>query len=261
MYPTLIELFGLQISSYGVSKALAALVAAWLLGRAFRRQGWDPELAQTMVLRAALLGFAGAKLYYLLEQLPSLSLHDLGGSGFTWYGGLLAGVASFWYDARRHRLDVGTVAGAAAIPLSIAYGVGRLGCLLAGDGTYGRPSDLPWAVAFPDGAVPTMVSVHPTPLYEAVAAFAIAAVLWRLRATIQPAALFGVYAILSGLARAAVETVRVNEPSLAGLTQPQLWSFALVAIGALLVVRHGSRATSAPVGGVHAEAVPVAERR
>jgi hypothetical protein len=92
--------------------------------------------------------------------------------------------------------------GAGAAPLSLAYGIGRLGCLLAGDGTYGPPSDLPGAMAFPNGAMPTTVPVHPTPLYEALAAFAIA-----------------------------------------GLTQPQLWSLALVvAGGVLLALRPGSEA-------------------
>lgn len=258
MYPTLIDVFGVQISSYGVSKALAALVAAWLLGRAFVRLGWDRDLAQNMVLRATLIGFAGAKAYYLLEHAGSLTLHDLGGSGFTWYGGLIAGIASFWVDARRHGLPLGLLAGVAAVPLSVAYAIGRLGCLLAGDGTYGKPSDLPWAIAFPNGSVPTTVAVHPTPLYEAVVALGIAGLLWVLRHRLQPAALFGAYAVLTGLARALVETVRINEPVIAGLTQPQLWSAVLIAIGAVLLARHRGRPVPPPQGAPAPDEAPAA---
>jgi len=45
VYPTLFTLFGVQLSSYGASKALAALVAALMLRREFRRLGWNPESA------------------------------------------------------------------------------------------------------------------------------------------------------------------------------------------------------------------------
>ena len=49
MWPVLFSVFGIQIQSYGVSKALAALVAAWLLGRAFRRLG--QPIAQVLLTR------------------------------------------------------------------------------------------------------------------------------------------------------------------------------------------------------------------
>lgn len=235
MYPTLFEIFGLPIGSYGVSKALAALAAVVLLTREFRRLRWDPDVATTLVLATTLVGFLGAKLYYLAEHLGSLAVHDFGGSGFTWYGGFLAGVATFVVIARRHRLPLAELAAVSAAPASVAYGIGRLGCLLAGDGTYGTPSDLPWAMAFPNGVVPTTVPVHPTPLYEAVAAFAIAGLLWCTRRRWRPTTVVGTYAVLTGTARFLVEIVRVNDEAVLGLTQPQLWSLALVVAGAALL--------------------------
>ncbi|OZM76364.1 prolipoprotein diacylglyceryl transferase [Pseudonocardia sp. MH-G8] len=235
MYPTLFEIFGLPIGSYGVSKALAALAAVVLLTREFRRLRWDPDVATTLVLATTLVGFLGAKLYYLAEHLGSLSVHDFGGSGFTWYGGFLAGVATFVVIARRHRLPLAELAAVSAAPASVAYGIGRLGCLLAGDGTYGTPSDLPWAMAFPNGVVPTTVPVHPTPLYETVAAFAIAGLLWSVRHRWRPTTVVGTYAVLTGTARFLVEIVRVNDEAVLGLTQPQLWSLALVVAGAALL--------------------------
>jgi phosphatidylglycerol:prolipoprotein diacylglycerol transferase len=163
------------------SKALAALVAGYLLARKFRRLGWDSDRAWNIVVVATVLGFAGGKLYYLAERASDLTLHDFGSAGFTWYGGLIAGVATAAVMARRYRLPLGQFAGTAAAPLALAYGIGRVGCFLAGDGTYGKPSDLPWAMAFPNGTMPTTVPVHPTALYEAVVAFALAGVLWGLR--------------------------------------------------------------------------------
>lgn len=240
MLPVLFHVFGFPINSYGLSKALAALSAAYLLGREFRRRGWNADHAWTMVMVGTVFGFAGAKVYYLLENVHHLSPHLLGSSGFTWYGGLIAGVLSITVMARRYRIPLGEFAGMAAAPLSLAYGIGRIGCFLSGDGTYGKPSNLPWAMAFPNGTVPTLERVHPTALYEAIIAFILAGVLWALRSRVTPVALFGLYAVASGLARFLVEELRINDEVLLGLTQPQLWSLLLAATGAGLFV-HSQR--------------------
>jgi len=236
MHPTLFHLLGITITSYGASKALAALAAGWLLSREFRRLGWNPAVVTNLVLATTVVGFLGAKLYYLAEHANDMMSHDLGGSGFTWYGGFLAGAATFLLLARHYRLPIVTLAGISTAPLSVAYGIGRIGCLLAGDGTYGRPTSLPWGVTFTHGTMPTTVPVHPTPLYEALAAFATAALLWRVRRRWQPSTTVAVYLILAGTARFLVEIVRINTKAWLGLTQPQLWSLALVTVGAAVLL-------------------------
>lgn len=235
MYPVLFDGFGLTITTYGVSKALAALAAWFLLVRAYRRLGWDTENVGNLVVFTTLVGFIGGKLYYLAEHPGTPLHHALSGAGFTWYGGFLAGLATFVVMTRREGLPLVPAAAAATAPLSLAYGIGRLGCLLAGDGTYGRPTDLPWGMTFPDAMVPTAVPVHPTPLYEALAAFAIAAVLWRLTLRRRGASdILATYLLLTGAARFLVEMVRINDPVVLGLTQPQLWSILLMAVGTAL---------------------------
>jgi phosphatidylglycerol:prolipoprotein diacylglycerol transferase len=52
---------------------------------------------------------------------------------------------------------------------------------------------------------------------------------------------FGLYLILSGTARFLVEFLRINQPAVFGLTQPQLWSALLVLIGLVILVRHRRR--------------------
>ena len=255
MRPVLFSVFGFDIQSYGVSKALAALVAAVMLARAFERLSLKRDSAYSLVMWATIWGFVGAKIYYLLEQLPNVDLQHLGGMGFTWYGGLIGGTFAALVIVRRHRLPLGIVAGAAAVPLTIAYGIGRLGCLLSGDGTYGRPTSVPWAMTFPNGVVPTTLPVHPTPLYEALAAVLIAAALWALAKRWNPAAVFGAYLALSGISRFLVEFLRINEPALFGLTQPQLWALVCFIAGLVLIVytqyrnRPQPRAVEAPGAG------------
>jgi len=235
--PVLFSVFGLDIQSYGASKALAALVAAFMLARAFEQRGFKRDSAYSLVMWATIWGFVGAKIYYLLEQLPNFDVHHLGGMGFTWYGGLIGGVIASLVIVRRHQLPLGAVSGAAAVPLTVAYGIGRLGCLLSGDGTYGKPTSVPWAMTFPNGVVPTNVPVHPTPLYEALAAIVIATVLWALGKRWNPPAVFGAYLALSGISRFLVEFLRINEPALFGLTQPQLWALVSLLTGVVLIVR------------------------
>ncbi len=247
MRPILFHIFGFPINSYGVSKALAVLAAGALLGREFRRLGWNPDRAWNIVIAAFVAGFAGAKVYYLAEHAGNLTPMDFGGSGFTWYGGLIAGAITVTIMANLYKLALGDLAGIMAAPLSLAYGIGRIGCFLAGDGTYGKPSNLPWAMAFPHGTMPTLVKVQPTALYESAFAFILAALLWKLRNRIPPLAVFGLYAVLSGMARFLVETVRINKVVLLGMTQPQLWSLLLIAIGFVLLFRNrGPSKVAAP---------------
>ena len=144
--------------------------------------------------------------------------------------------------ARRRELPLVLVAGLTAAPLSVAYGIGRLGCLLAGDGTYGRPSTLPWAMAFPNGMMPTTVPVQPTQLYEALVAFALAGALWWLQERSRPLLVVATYLMVSGAARFLIELARVNAPTPIGLTQPQLWSVLLTAAGVVIALRSRGRA-------------------
>ena len=253
MRPVLFSFLGFDVQTYGLSKVLAAWIGAVLLARAFDRRGLDRRFAFSLVLWATVWGFAGAKAYYLLEHWSTVTLHDLGGMGFTWYGGLIAGVSAALVMLRRWHLPLGAVAGAAAAPLSLAYAVGRIGCLISGDGTYGRPTTLPWGMTFPNGVVTTNVPVHPTPLYEALSALAIAGfLLWFGRRTTDPA-LFGWYLVLSGVARFLVEYLRTNAPLVLGLSQPQLWAALGAVLGAALVVmnRRGDRDLAAPSRSTH----------
>lgn len=249
MRPVLFDLAGLEVQSYGVSKALAALVAGWLIYRELGRRGRDPELAYSLTLWGVVAGFAGAKLLYLAENAGSLMAHDFGGSGFTWYGGLIGGAVAMLVIAHRHGLPARLLAGIVSAPLAFAYGTGRLGCLLAGDGTYGKPSDLPWAMSFPHGVVPTDQRVQPTPLYEALVAFALGAVLWRVRDRISPTAQFATFVVVMGVMRFLVEFARINPTLAAGLSQPQLWSLALAVLGVALVLRDNSTAARSALRG------------
>jgi len=77
-------------------------------------------------------------------------------------GGFLALAAL----ARREKIPILEFLDSCAPAACVGYAIGRIGCLLSGDGDYGIPTSLPWGMSFPNGVVPTTDRVHPTPLYE-----------------------------------------------------------------------------------------------
>jgi len=253
VYPILLNVGGMTLHSYGVLAVAAMVAAGFVVQRLSRRHGIEPETALELTAAAIVGGLAGARLYWLLEHWSEVRgdlLHAVvGGAGFTWYGGLLGGVAAVIALARFRHVRLGLVANVMAPAVALGYAVARIGCLLAGDGTYGRPSDLPWAIAFPHGIVPTSVPVQPTPAYETLAMLAVFVVLYRMARRPQPGwHVFAWFLVLSGAERFAVEFLRINTPWLLGLTPPQWFALAsmLVGTGVLLAQRRRHGVTLEP---------------
>lgn len=250
MYPVLLRLGPLTIYSYGVMMALGFLVAGWLLGKELQRQGRDPNLSSTLVLWAAVGGLLGARLFFWVEEWQSFLADPwplvFTGAGFTWYGGLIGGVAAVALCSRRHGVPWLVVMDAVAPAIALGHGIGRIGCHLAGDGDWGPPTTLPWGVAYPQAIVgwdyPPGVRVHPSALYETIAYGLIFALLWSRRtAPHQTGSLFWGYLLLAGIARFLLEFVRVNPPLLFGLSQAQVISVVLVAVSVVMFVRRESQ--------------------
>ena len=124
---------------------------------------------------------------------------------------------------------------AATPALAVGHAIGRIGCFMVGD-DYGRPSNLPWAVAFPEGLPPTSVPVHPTQLYEAIALAGVAWALvrWR-RAGVADALVLGRYLVLAGSIRFAIEFIRVNVRVLGALTLAHLIALSLIVSGVVIL--------------------------
>jgi phosphatidylglycerol:prolipoprotein diacylglycerol transferase len=240
LYPVLLHLGGFTLYSYGLFAALAFLTAGYVVNRLLGRVGLDPGLAVELVGAAALGGLAGARLYWMAEHWQEVRgdwAHALGGSGFTWYGGLIGGVLAVVVIARVRRLPLGVVANVMAPAVAVGYAVGRIACQFSGDGSYGRSSDLPWAMSYPNGMVPTTVRVQPTPIYETLAMLVVFVILYRMARRPQPGwHVFGWFLVLSGLERFAIEFLRINQKWLLGLTPPQWFAMASILVGTAVVV-------------------------
>ncbi|MGH7831224.1 MAG: prolipoprotein diacylglyceryl transferase, partial [Candidatus Binatia bacterium] len=162
------------------------------------------------------------------------------------YGGMLGGALVVTWVTRRHGIPWLKAADICAPALALAYGVGRIGCLVAGDGDWGPVSNVPWAMAYPNAIVgwpyPPGVRVHPTPIYETIGSLIIFAILWQQRKKGYPAGfVFWLYLVLSGLARFVVEFWRINPVAGFGLTEAQWISLLFVVAGNYLLYQQKAK--------------------
>ena len=268
-----LHIWRLTIPTFGLMVALAMLVSFYILRTDLSRRGVakkDSGLAEAFIAIPCLAGIVGAKLYHVLETPRDLIADPLGQIfsqyGFAWLGGLIAGVAAFVWLARRSGVPLMTMLDAGSPAAAAGYGVGRIGCLLSGDGDYGVPTSLPWGMSFPNGIVPTSQRVHPTPIYELIVACLISVVLWKLgkrqlaRASAQrdnssrpqkprpplpgdesAGVVFAAYLVLTGLARFLVEFIRINPRSFLGMTNAQVGSLASIVAGCVIYWLHQKR--------------------
>jgi phosphatidylglycerol:prolipoprotein diacylglycerol transferase len=232
MYPVLFHIGSLEITSFGGMVALGALVGLWVFRRELSRAGL-PDAALDAAVYGLVGGLLGAKLLYVFEHLGDGSFLSLflDRGGMSWFGGFVGGLLAGFLTIRAKRWPLIPVLAAATPALAIGQMIGRIGCFLVGD-DYGRPTSLPWGVAFPRGLPPTTDRVHPTQIYEAIFLGLLAWILirWR-RKGISDRTVLGRYLVLAGGFRFALEFVRVNTRVVGPLTVAHLFSMLVVAIG------------------------------
>jgi len=255
---------------------VAFLLTNYLLRQDFKKLDINPEIADDLTFRAALGGILGAKIYYLIENIPNSGainnlngLYDIFagiftlngalisggiqnfGAGMVFLGGFIGGLIAVTLFIRKNNLKWLTVADWVAPLLVLGHGIGRIGCLLVGD-DYGKPTDLPWAISFPNGLPISsagnlrsmgcnisndilnseILAVHPTQIYEMCSYFLIFIFL-RFRKKKQEYAgqLFFEYLFLAGFARFIIEFLRLNPNYLFGLSGAQIISVIMMIIG------------------------------
>ena len=234
MYPELFRIpyLDYSVSSFGAMMAVGFLVAVWIMMKRMQEEGLDPELASTLLIYAMLGGILGSKIYFTIDVglRTGASFSDLffARAGITWYGGLAGGTAAACLGCRIHGVPIIKAMNCTAVAAAVGQALGRIGCFLVGD-DYGRVTDVPWAISFPEGSPPTEQPVHPTQLYEVAWLLPVGALLWARRKS--SPFLFGEYLALSGLGRIAIENWRVNPSVALGLTEPQWIGVGLMLTG------------------------------
>jgi prolipoprotein diacylglyceryltransferase len=223
------------------------------------------ELVGNITIIAAVSGIIGAKVFHNLENFGAFLADPISQlisfSGLTFYGGLIVGAFSVIWYTKRYKINTLQLIDAAAPALILAYGIGRIGCQMSGDGDWGidnlspKPEwlailpDWMWSYTFPNNVINSGVLIEgcvgnfcrelsnpvwPTAFYEVVMCLLIFCFMWSIRKNIKvPGVLFCIYLILNGIERFLIEKIRVNTEYniLGGITQAEIISACLVFIG------------------------------
>jgi prolipoprotein diacylglyceryl transferase len=228
------------------------------------------ELVSNMTMIAAIFGIIGAKIFHNLENINVFLSDPIGQllsfSGLTFYGGLIVGALAVILYAKKYNIKTLHLIDSSAPALMLAYGIGRIGCQMSGDGDWGvnnlspKPDwmhilpDWMWSYTFPNNVINAGIPIEgcvgkycmqlanpvwPTAFYEVLMATIIFCLLWVLRRSIRiPGILFCIYLCFNGVERFFIEKIRINTEYelLGGVTQAEIISFFLFISGILGII-------------------------
>jgi len=175
--------------------------------------------------------------YYAVHPLEIIEIWN---GGMAFHGGLIGVLLAIWYFAYRFTIPFLTVADLCGATCPIPIFLVRIGNFINQE-HWGRPTDVPWAVVFPDvDAMPR----HPSQLYEAtlegVVLFIVLAIAMRLGALKRPGLVIGIFAVGYAIARTTCEFFREPDVQLGflwqGTTMGMLLSIPLFLAGVAFIV-------------------------
>ncbi|MFC2176725.1 prolipoprotein diacylglyceryl transferase [Bacteroidota bacterium] len=223
------------------------------------------EQTGNIIILAAVFGILGSKLFHNLENVDEMLADPMGAllsfSGLSFLGGFVCATIAILWFARKNNIKMLPLADALLPALMLSYGIGRIGCQIAGDGDWGIPNDNPkpewlsflpdwaWAYNYPNNVLGINLKAdfaqqgylsltgyaYPTPIYETTMALLIFGFLWYMRKRWSiPGMMVVWYLLLSGIERLAIEQVRINnEYDILGygITQAEIISTILIILG------------------------------
>ena len=285
MYPW-IDLYFIKIPSFGLMVASAFLICNHYLKKEFKKNDLSEKIIDDIIFYAVISAILGSKIYFAIESqsfgllftniknifysLITLDftnlIHELQsmGSGLTFNGGLICAIVLIAFYVKRNNLDFLELADIITPFILLGHGIGRIGCLLVGD-DYGIPSNLPWAIALPNGLPVTsietfmthysffgyskeylqqflvensnnIITVHPTQIYEMLLYFFFFYLIMKNKYSISifKGSVFSAYLITGGFSRFIVEFLRTNERYMLNLSSAQYVSLVMIISGLAL---------------------------
>ncbi|MGQ9499386.1 MAG: prolipoprotein diacylglyceryl transferase [Dissulfurimicrobium sp.] len=171
--------------------------------------------------------------YYLDHPIEILATWH---GGMSFHGGAVGAIIAGWAYCIRHKLNFWLWADRFVVTAPIGLGLGRIGNFINGE-LYGRPSDVPWAMIFPQGGP---LPRHPSQIYEAfLEGMVLFVILWPLSKRPWP---YGrklvVFLMLYAIVRYVAELFREPDPQLGfvllgSVTMGQILSIGLFILGLL----------------------------
>lgn len=238
-----IDVFGIQIPMYGLSIGIGTIICFIILQYTPKYRRLTQDDSFYCAIWCAVGGFIGAKLLYIIVEMPQLFLNPLSflksiiTGGLVFYGGLIGGALAGYLYVKKHKLDFLALADSLIVPFVIAHAFGRIGCFFAGC-CYGLVCDSPISVYYPEGSIlaPSGVPVLPTQLMEALFLFCLFFYLFRqLKKEKCEGIVLSKYAIFYAIWRFLLEYLRSDSRGALWIfSTSQLISLAILPLGILL---------------------------
>jgi len=271
MFPVLIEIFGIEIHTYGVLVALGVITGYILAIKLAKKEGIHPNAVDFTVMMAVILGILGARIAFIIEHPDEIrnitDLLAIWKGGVSFYGAFIGCAIGVLIGIYRYKIPVWSAGDVATPSLALAHAIGRLGCTSAGC-CYGKPVPIDgplnpgihfmdkfpyFYVVFPPGATaPPFVPLYPTQIMEFIGNLIIFIIL-ILSFPRRPfkGFVFSLYLILYGMERFSLEFFRGVTPPIGsiGLTWNQVVSILLVITGISLFTILALRSKRVSHGG------------
>lgn len=153
MFPILFSIGPVTVYSYGFMIALGVLVSFFLIKKDILKSGYDAESLSDLILTLLLSGVLGARLFYILNDLPffiqnPLEIFKVWHGGLIVYGGVITALAVLLVYARKKKASFWNLGDMIAPFLALSQAFGRIGCFLNGC-CWGIASESCIAVQFP----------------------------------------------------------------------------------------------------------------
>jgi len=246
--PVAIALGPVAIRWYALAYIAGIILGWWQMLRLADRSphGITRKDVDDFVMWAIIGIIVGGRLGYVLFYRPGYYIENpleaiaLWKGGMSFHGGLIGTILALVLFARRRGRNVLAFGDLVSAVVPIGLFFGRIANFVNGE-LYGRVSDVPWAVIFPDGGP---LPRHPSQIYEAllegVVLFAVLAILIRRGGALKrPGMVSGIFLIGYGIARFGVEFLRQPDQHLgflfAGATMGQILSLPLILAGVLVL--------------------------
>ena len=235
--PVLVTIGGLKIHWYGIMIAIGLYVGIQVALRDSARRGISGDQLMNVALLAAVLGIAGGRLYYVVQNDPSFFLHNpaqiiaVWQGGMAFFGAIFGGALAVAISSWRWKIPFWSVLDVGALGMTIGQTIGRIGNIINGDIVGYKTNGWGFEYTNPHSFAQTNVPVQPASLYELLISLALFLLLWNLRTRIHPEGMLAmVYVVLYSVSQFFIFFVRDNVVILGGLKQAQVTSLVVIAL-------------------------------
>jgi phosphatidylglycerol---prolipoprotein diacylglyceryl transferase len=235
--PVLVTIGGLKIHWYGIMIALGLYAGIQVALRDAPRRGINRDQLMNVALLAAVLGIAGGRLYYVVQNNPSFYVHHpaqiiaVWQGGMAFFGAMFGGALAMAISAWRWRIPFWSLLDVGALGLTIGQAIGRVGNIINGDIVGYKTNGWGFEYTNPNTFGPLNVPVQPASLYELLISLALFLILWNLRTRIHPEGMLAmIYVVLYSVTQFFIFFLRDNILVLGGLKQAQVTSLIVIAL-------------------------------